>query len=86
MTLHRDPNYTDATMSRKSLSEMARILGRRGGRQRAVKVEADRRKEIARSGAKAKWAPLKSKAARARATEAARAARWRKKSRRKAKP
>jgi hypothetical protein len=66
-------------MDRKELSKAARLLGLKGGPARARKLRAEKRRDIAKAGARAKWAKVRSKAARRRATEAARAARWLKK-------
>ena len=42
-------------MKEMSVSEAARELGKAGGRARAKKLTAARRKEIGRMGAKARW-------------------------------
>jgi general stress protein YciG len=41
-------------MTTMTASEMARIMGRKGGRARASRLSAERRSEIARMGGKAR--------------------------------
>jgi hypothetical protein len=66
-------------IDKKTVSAVAAFMGAKGGRQRAAKLDAEQRRAIASAGGRAKWSALKSKAARRRATAAARAARWKKK-------
>lgn len=54
-TGERPETYPDADAAKSAASLLGRIGGLKGGRARAEKLTAERRSEIARSAAAARW-------------------------------
>ena len=50
-----DVEDRERTPEERGKNAAAAELGRKGGRARAVKISADKRKEIAKKAAKARW-------------------------------